>query len=232
MIEDIAKALAQVFDGRFLGVLVKSLILTVALLAALIVGAIYLMGFIPDLNFTIPWIGYDVAFLDEVAGAASLGLVLVLSAFLMFPVAAVFIGLFLDEIADAVEARHYPHLPEPRRQGVAEAVVQGVKFAVVLVLANLAALIIYLLSTVLAPFIFWIVNGYLLGREYAEIVAMRRMDVKEAKAFRRRHLVSIWIAGALMAIPLSIPIVNLIAPLVGVAVFVHLFHRKRRTAAP
>lgn len=230
MINDILKALAQVFDARFFSVLIKSLALTILLLAALIVGAVYLLGYLPDIDFTVPFTSYQVTFLDEVAATASVGLVLILSAFLMFPVAAIFIGLFLDEIADAVEARHYPHLPEPRRQGIGEALWQGLEFAVVLVLANAAALIIYLVSTVLAPFIFWIVNGYLLGREYAEIVAMRRMDAAAAKAFRRRHLVSIWAAGTLMAVPLSIPIVNLIAPLIGVAAFVHLFHRKQGRA--
>ncbi len=39
---------------------------------------------------------------------------IVLSAVLMVPVAAAFTGVFLDEVADAVEARHYPHLVPQR----------------------------------------------------------------------------------------------------------------------
>lgn len=226
MLEAIAKALAQVFDPRFLGILVRSLLLTVGLLAVLIAVAIWALGFLPEVTFTLPFTDLSVTFFDELAAGLSIGLILVLSAFLMFPVAAIFVGFFLDEVADAVEARHFPHLPPARRQGCGEMLRNGFSFALVLILANAAALIIYLLSTALAPFIFWIVNGFLLGREYFELVALRRMTPLEAKAFRRKHLIGVWTMGALLAFPLSIPIVNLVAPLVGVAAFVHLYHAK------
>lgn len=226
MIQGFFLALSQVFDRRFTSVLLKSIGMTIALLAGATVFTIWAVGFMPPMNFTIPFTGYEIDFASQLAGAASIGLVLLLSMFLMFPVAAIFVGLFLDEIADAVEARYYPGLPAPRRQSLGEAALQGVKFSLVLIGANLLALIIYLLSTVLAPFIFWIVNGYLLGREYFEVVAMRRMDEASAKALRRRHLPSIWIAGALLAAPLSVPLLNIIVPLIGVATFVHLYHRK------
>lgn len=226
MISDISKALSQVFDRRFFGVLIKSILLTVLLLGALIALAIWAMGYMPAMNFTIPFTGYQVTFLDEIASTASIGVILILSMFLMFPVAAIFVGLFLDEIADAVEARYYPHLPPPRRQGWGEIIIQGAQFALVLIGANMLALIIYIMSTALAPFVFWAVNGYLLGREYFELVAMRRMDEQAAKALRRKHLPSVWIAGTLLAAPLSVPVLNIIAPLIGVAAFVHLYHRK------
>lgn len=230
MIGDFARAISQVFDRRFLGVLLKSVLLTAALLAALIALAIYLMAFIPSFSFTIPLVGWEVAFLDEMATSVGVGLILLLSAILMFPVAAIFVGLFLDEIADAVEARHYPHLPAPRRQSWGEILTQALEFALVLIGANLVALIVYIFATVFAPFVFWTINGYLIGREYFEVVACRRLDEKPAKALRRKHFLSVWIAGIFVAVPLSVPILNIIAPLVGVAAFVHLFHRKTRRA--
>ncbi|MEM7546864.1 MAG: EI24 domain-containing protein [Pseudomonadota bacterium] len=226
MIGDFAKALSQVFDRRFLGVLLKTVGLTLLLLGALVALAVYLLAFIPSLSFTIPLIGYEITFLDELAASASYGLILILSTLLMFPVAALFVGLFLDEIADAVERRHYPDLPEPRRQSWGEIITQGLEFMLVLVGANIIALVLYLIIT---PFAFWIINGYLLGREYFEVVAMRRMDLQAAKALRRKHFLPIWIAGILIAIPLSIPILSVIVPLVGVAAFVHLYHRKQIT---
>lgn len=222
MIGDFGKAISQAFDARFLRVLLKSIGFTVALLAALIVVAIYLMGFIPSLSFTIPLIGYEISFFDELAKTASFGLVVALSIFLMFPVAAIFVGLLLEEIADAVEARHYPSLPPARRQSLGEVLTHAGEFALVLIGANLLALVLYFFI----PFIFWIVNGYLIGREYFEIVAYRRMEERDAKSLRRKHFFEIWIAGVLIAIPLSVPILNIIAPLIGVAAFVHLYHRK------
>lgn len=226
MIGDFTKALSQVFDRRFIGVLIKTVGLTVLLLGVLVALAIYLLGFIPSLSFTIPVIGYEINFLDEIATSASYGLILILSTLLMFPVAALFVGLFLDEIADAVERRHYPSLPEPRRQSWGEIITQGLEFALVLIGANIVALLLYLIIT---PFAFWIINGYLLGREYFEVVAMRRMDQQAAKALRRKHFIPIWIAGILIAIPLSVPLLSVIVPLIGVAAFVHLYHRKQAT---
>ena len=230
MISDFVRAITQVFDRRFIGVLIKSVLLTAALLAALIALAVYLMGYIPPMSFTVPLVGWEVTFLDEMAASVGVGLILFLSAVLMFPVAAVFVGLFLDEIADAVEKRHYPGLPEPRRQSWGEIITQAFEFALVLIGANLVALIVYIFATVFAPFVFWSINGYLIGREYFEVVACRRLEEKPAKALRRKHFFAVWVAGIFVAVPLSIPVVNILAPLIGVAAFVHLYHRKTRRA--
>lgn len=229
MFSDYSRAISQVFDRRFITVLIKSIGLTLGLLIGLTMILMYFISFIPAMSFTIPLIGYEVTFLEELAETASFGLILILSSFLMFPVAALFVGLFLDEIADAVEARHYPTLPEPRRQSWGEVLTQSIEFMFVLIGANVIALIIYLLSTVLAPVIFWLVNGYLLGREYFEVVATRRIDKREAKSLRQKNFFAVWMAGALIAVPLSIPVLNILAPVIGVAAFVHLYHRKAQT---
>ena len=75
-----------------------------------------------------------------------------------------------------------------------------------MVAANLVALAIYLLVPPLAPFVFWLVNGFLLGREYFRLVAMRRLGPEAAAALRRRHFGRIWLAGTAMAVPLSVPV--------------------------
>ncbi|MEL7464509.1 MAG: EI24 domain-containing protein [Pseudomonadota bacterium] len=227
MIGDFARAISQALDRRFLGVLLKSLALTVVLLAGLTGLALFLLGFIPSVAFTIPLVGYEVTFFDELAASLGIGLILTMSIFLMFPVAAIFVGFLLDEIADAVEAKHYPDLPPARKQTMGEVLTHAGEFALVLIGANLLALILYFF----VPFIFWIVNGYLIGREYFEITAYRRLEEREAKALRRKNFFEVWLAGVLVAIPLSVPILNIIAPLIGVAAFVHLFHRKRGRSA-
>jgi uncharacterized protein involved in cysteine biosynthesis len=148
-----------------------------------------------------------------------------LSAFLMFPVAAMFVNLFLDRIAAAVEARHYPSLPPGRAMGIGEALLGGLKFTLIVLGVNLVALIFYLSSGPFAPLVFWLVNGYLFGREYFEMVALRRLDARETGRLRGRYSWRIWMAGSLMAVPLSVPVVNLIVPLLGVATYTHMFHR-------
>ena len=102
------------------------------------------------------------------------------------------------------------------------------KFMGLIIVVNLLALVIYFASNLLAPVIFWIVNGILLGRKYFQMVAMRRLGRKDADALRRKYRFQIWLAGFLMAVPLSVPVVNLLVPVLGAATFTHLFHRLNR----
>ena len=71
-------------------------------------------------------------------------------------------------------------------------------------------------------------NGYLLGREYFMLVASRRLGRDGARAMRKAYSLRIWAAGVLMAAPLSIPLINLAIPVLGVATFTHMFHRLNR----
>ncbi len=230
MIGDFLCAVGQLFDPRFTGVLLRSLLLTLGLLAALSLGAVWLVGLLPE-SFDLPLIGEVATPFAAVRGLA-LGAMALLSAFLMFPVAAVFVNLFLDRIVDAVEARHYAELPPGRSMGLAEAIRGGLGFALVVLGVNLVAMIFYLFSGPFAPLLFWAVNGYLLGWEYFELVAQRRLESAEMRGLRKRFHLRIWMAGSLMAVPLSIPLVNLIVPLIGVATYTHMFHRLWRVSAP
>lgn len=223
LIGDFLRALGQMLDARFLGVLLRALLLTVALLAAVSGGAVWLVGFLPA-SVHLPLIG-DVGTPFALVQAATFGAMLLASAFLMFPVAAAFVGLFLDEIADAVEARHYPGLGKAHTLGLWREVRAAVLFAAFVLAVNAVALVVYLFAGPLAPLVFWAVNGYLLGREYFELVAARRLGPEGVTKLRRRHRITIWLAGTLMAIPLSVPVLNLVVPLLGVATYTHLFHR-------
>ena len=220
----ISDAIGQIGDPRFRSVLARGLALTIALLVAA-----YLLVFwgiqwvLPD-SFSVPLIG-EITFVDELASWGSLILMIGLSVFLMVPVAAAFTGFFLDDVADAVEARHYPHLAKAAHVPLSEAFAESLGFLGVLIGANTVALIAYLLFAPLAPAIFYALNGYLLGREYYRMIAVRRLGRDGAKAAFRANLSLIWLTGALMAVPLTIPLVNLLVPVIGVAAFTHLFHR-------
>lgn len=221
---DILKALGQLGDRRFLRVVVLGILLSLALLAGAYAGLTVLIGwFVPD-RFTLPWVG-EVTWVGNLLDWGSLLVMLVLSAFLMVPVASAFTGIFLDDVAAAVEARHYPALPPARPQPLAGTIGDSLRFLGVILAANLLALVLYLLSGPFAPLVFWAVNGYLLGREYFQMAAMRRLGREDAAALRRRHRGEIFAAGLLMAAPLSLPLVNLVVPVLGAATFTHIFHR-------
>ena len=219
-------ALAQMTDPRFRKVLAQGVGLTVLLLWALYALIFFGVQWLLPESFTLPWIG-EVRFVETLLSWGSLLLMMVLSVFLMVPVASAFTGLFLDDVADAVEARHYPALPPAPRIGLADNIRESLGFLGVIVVANVAALILYF--TPLAPFVFYGLNGFLLGREYYRMIAVRRMGSAGARQAFRRNLVTIWAAGALMAVPLTVPLINLLVPIFGAATFTHLYHRLEKT---
>ena len=218
-----ARALGQVTDRRFLRVLLLGVGLTLGLLIALYAGVFWLVSWLLPDTIDLPW-GISISWADDLLSWGSLLLMLVLSVFLMVPVASAFTGIFLDDVAAAVEERHYPHLATAPPIPFAEGLRMGLVFFGVLVAVNLVALVLYLMVGPFAPLLFWAVNGFLLGREYFELVALRRLGRRGAIAARRRHAGKIWLAGALMAAPLSLPVVNLVIPILGAATFTHLFH--------
>ncbi len=223
LVSDISLALGQLADRRFLKVFFLGLGLTIALLAGATWALVQLVGwFLPE-NFTL--FGYSFGLPGEIFSVATIGVMLLASVFLMVPVASAFTGLFLDEVAEAVETRHYPHLPPAPPINWGEVLLESISFLGLIIAVNLVALILYFMVGPFAPILFWIVNGFLLGREYFQLVAMRRVGRAGARAARRRHMPEIWLTGALMAAPLSIPVVNLFVPILGAATFTHLYHR-------
>lgn len=228
ILQDFYRALTQLGDPRFRRVLGLGVALSLGLLVAIyavLVGILHLL--LPAGQIELPWIG-SIGNLPTLATWASAFLMLGLSVFLMVPVASAFTGLFLEDVADAVEAKHYPNLPPPHSISLAQGLVETASFFGLVIVVNLGALLLYPFVGPLAPFLFWGVNGFLLGREYFTLAAMRRMDRAQAKKLWARSSLQIWIAGMLMAVPLSIPVINLLVPVLGAATFTHIFHRLNR----
>ncbi len=223
ILSSFARALAQIGDRRFRRVLMIGVALTLALLVAAYAGLLWLVDLTvgPDGYFDV--LG-RVEWLNDLLSWSSLFVMLVLSVFLMVPVASAITSMFLDEVAQAVEDRHYPHLPHVPGLSFYEEFRDTINFMGVLIGANLLAFVLYAMFPPAALFIFWGLNGYLLGREYFQLAAMRRIGRAGAKALRKRHRATVWAAGVLMAMPLSLPLVNLFIPILGAATFTHIFH--------
>lgn len=221
-------SLAQSADPRFRRVVLLGVALALGLLVAVYLGFLWLIQWaVPD-TLTVPFIG-PVGGIDAVVSWGSGLLMLLLSVFLMVPVASAFTGLFLEDIAQAVEDRHYPNLPPAHPVTLMDGMIASVNLFGLIVLANGLALVLYLFAGPLIPIVFWAVNGYLLGREYFTLVAMRRVGKPRARALWQVNRLRIWGAGVLMAAPLSVPLLNLFVPVFGVATFTHLFHRINRS---
>jgi len=220
------KSVAQFDDPKFRRVLWRGMGLTIALLIA----ACLLVNFGINQLLSSAWAANLIGNQSWLGALINVGGVLftiALSIWLMVPVTSAIIALFLDEVAQAVEARHYPHLPKQTATKLQDQILVGIRFLGILLLANIGALILSMIVPLLAPFVFWATNGYLMGREYFQMAAMRRMPRAQAQELFQRHQGSIWTAGILMAIPMSIPLVGLFIPILGAATFTHQFERLR-----
>ncbi len=219
-------AVSQLEDRRFRRVFWLGILLSLALLVAVYAAFLWMVHALAGPEATLPILG-EVRWLDDLLGWASFLLMLILSVFLMIPVASAITSLLLDDVAQAVEDRHYPALPSAPKVGIGEALRDTVNFLGVLVLANVLALAIYVMFPPPAPLVFYGLNGFLLGREYFTLAAMRRIGRMGARKLRAEHRGTIWAAGVLMVVPLSIPVVNLLVPILGAATFTHIFHGVR-----
>lgn len=163
-------------------------------------------------------IGWLESIIDILGGLATAVLT-----WILFPatVSAV-IGFFLDQVAECVEKRHYPNLPKAEGQPVGEAVVTTAKFFGILIGLNIL-LLPFLFMGPVYPLVFYAVNGYLIGREYFEMVAVRRVSLADATRLRKQHQGSVILMGVAIAFLLTIPLVNLLMPVVATAAMVHLF---------
>ena len=218
------RAFEQLSDRNMRSVLWKVLLMTTVVFAALWIVTGWALSGVEW--FQTDWL--DAAF-DWVGGAAAI-VVAVLVTWVLFPaVSTMFMGLFQDDIVVAVEARHYPEIAPGTEVSMLVVIGSTAKLLAVTVLLNLLALPLYLLLPGLNLAIFYALNGYLLGREYFEAVALRRFDQRAADRLRKRYQGRVWLTGAGIAFLFSIPILNLLAPLIGTAAMVHIFERTRLT---
>lgn len=221
MMRALALAVGEFFEPQLRRVVLVAVGLTVALFAALWATVAWLL--LETRFFEWWWLDEALALLGGIAA-------LVLS-WLLFPaVAMLFIGLFLDGVVDAIERRHYPYLPEARGVGMATAIGAAVRLGLIALALNLLLLPAYFLLPGINLLLFWGVNGYLLGREYFELVALRRLGPTGARMLRRERQASVFLAGVVIAVLLTVPILNLAAPVLGAAFMLHLFERWRAAA--
>lgn len=214
MLTAVANSVAQLTDPRIRAVLLKSAALTLLIFVLLWAAVAYLLSRIAGPEAWLHWI------IVVLGNLASLGVTVVI-----FPgVSGLVVSLFLNEVAEAVEARHYPELGLVRRQSFRELLAQGLRFAGISVVLNVLALPVYVFAPAMNLLVFYVLNGYLLSREYFELVAFRRVAPNEARRLRLAHPALMLLAGVLTTFLLTVPLVNLVTPVFATALMVHLFH--------
>lgn len=207
-------ALREIFSPPFRNVLLKSLGMTFLFLALAWVGLDkFALSYIAVNH---PWLQLALTY------ATGLGLFIFL-AFFIGPISVLVAGLFLDDLADVVEEDLYPPGARGRAIPATQAVLMGLRFAIVSAGVNLLALLLLLVPGVNAvAFIF--ANAYLLGREYFLFAATRFRSPDEAIELRRRYAPQLFLAGLFIAAFVATPGLNVLTPLFGVA-FMSRIHK-------
>ena len=214
MLAAAGQAFEELYTPPFRAVLIKCVGFTLALLIGLIIAVEWSFAHFvvwPDwIETTIQWLG---------------GLALVAaSIFLIPPVTSLVAGLYLDDIADKVERKNFPADPPGRELPVAKSIWLALKFFVVVLLVNLVALLLLLIPGV-NLIAFYVGNGYLLGREYFELAAMRHVSAAEAKRLRKANKATVLTCGLIIAVLASVPILNLVTPLFATGFMVRMYKR-------
>ena len=220
MFSALFKAIKQLDDPSIQRIIVGAVLLSAMIFAALVFGVWWLLTTLSVSG--IAFIDWGIAFLG--GGAAFIAGIFIYPA-----MTGLMLSFVLDPVVQSVEARHYPDLPEPRKESAWEILGHGVRYLGTAIFLNLAVFIFVLpvmLATVflapLIPFVFYALNGYLLGREYFEIVSVRRLDPHIARALRKRHKFRIFVSGIVIAMLMTIPLVNWLMPVVATAFMVHV----------
>jgi uncharacterized protein involved in cysteine biosynthesis len=239
MLDDAAKALGQMLSPALRAVLLKSVGLALALVVVAAVAfdrlIVWLVGagsasVEQGLGPHAHGLATAVAWLLSVAA----GFGIVLGGVLLMPAVTAFVAsFFADEIAEEVERVHYLAERSGARLPLWLAVLEGGKTALLAVAVYVCA-VPFLLFAGFGAVIFFLATAWLLGREYFELAAMRFRTPAEAKRLRKRNAATVYGGGLLIALFVSIPVVNLATPLFAMALMVHVHKRLggRALAAP
>ena len=208
----LARALNQLDDRVFLGVLARSVAWSAACFIALHFAVIWALHRLLDLH---GWLGWAADILGGI-GATLLAL------WLFLPVAAIIGTLYIDRIARAVERRYYPSLPAARGASLADQLGDAISIGLRILLLSLLGLVAAMILPGVGLVIAWAIGGYAIGRGLFVAVALRRMPRAAAEMLYRRARPVILAQGAIMAMASWLPILNLLIPVIGTAAMVHV----------
>jgi len=228
MIRALFLSIGQLFDRRVAMVFVKSMALTLLVFAGAAVGI--WLGMHRFSAWLAAWMG-GWAGANDFADIATIALVLLIHWLLFRAIAVAVIGIFADDVVQAVEARHYPKAHAGARDvPLGRSLAMGLGSATRLIVVNLLLSPLYimlLITGVGTPIAFFLVNSWLLGRDFGDMVAARHMPASQLSKWRGRTRFRRFALGAFGTGIFFIPGLNLLAPIIGAAMAAHAFHQGR-----
>lgn len=204
--------LGDVFRGRLAWLAALNLVVALAVTAALAwAGMRYIAPLIPEGS---GWLSYVFG-----AGEVVAGLVVIVLALVLSPGVSMAVGGALFDVA-AARVEQAVGLAPGRLVPIQEGALNGLRIAWPALLLNIVSLPLMFVPVINLIW-FLVLNGYLMGREYFSLAAVRRMQWQEARALRRKHGLPIFCVGLFAAI------LPFVAPLFGAAAMTRLIAKLR-----
>ena len=169
---------------------------------------------------------FDIWLLGPILSWAWGLLALIFGALLLPPITIIIGSIYSDSIVDHIEKKYYPS-----RLGMRQIKLSELGFSIsknfCITIMNILLAPVYLIGTffpIISFLIFYSVNGYLIGKELFETVASRHLEMKDRYLLKKQNNNKVIIGGIIMVGISTIPILNLIAAVLGIVFMTHFFH--------
>ncbi|MDG1274569.1 MAG: EI24 domain-containing protein [Alphaproteobacteria bacterium] len=154
-------------------------------------------------------------------------LALIFGTLLLPPITIIIGSIYSDSIVDHIEKKYYPSRLGMRQIKLSELGFSISKNFCITIIVNILLAPVYLIVTffpIISFLIFYSVNGYLIGKELFETVASRHLEMKDRYLLKKQNNNKVIIGGIIMVGISTIPILNLIAAVLGIVFMTHFFH--------
>jgi len=218
MITSFTMAFGQLNDKRFLKPLLYSLGLS--LLATLIALPLIYLGFEWLNQAFLTWLeGGDSWWMNTIEWSLRVLGILIIFGIIFFAFGSVqtaFLGLFLDDVVTATRDKNHPTIQLGPPPPFSKSSWASAQFLTLSLSVNALILPIVLIGWFLPPLgliVQLIANGYLFGKEYEDIIAVRFQTEDRLDPLKRT------IFGTATAALFLVPVLNFVAPVISAAAF-------------
>ena len=213
MISSFMKTFRQVNDPKILRALGLATAFTLlSIFLAVSVGAVLMDSLLDFFSSTLQsWFGKGESWFRGFAQFLGGSLIIIISYFFFAGIHGAFVGIFIDDILDAVHQKHYPQAPWQKPPTMTKSLLFSGRILLLTFALNLLASPLLILGWFILPLglsLQIILNGYLLGKEYGQLVEFRIPKDQPASPVPK-YFVNGMIASCIWVIP----VLNLLAPI-------------------
>ena len=216
MIDIIKKSFVSIASAR----LIRTSIICL-LISALILGVFVALANFAASNTELASWGWVDKILDYLLNAGA-----VFIAWFLFPIVTpVIASFFAEKVVREIEKKDYQGLLQNTSNNkILTVFFEALKFALIMLFLNIICLPFYLIPVVNVV-VYYLLNSYLISREFFEMAASCYYNHSEVKQIRKSNRMMIMGFGFLIVVINNVPVLNLFGPIIAITLMAHLFFK-------